>query len=335
MRVMLSIRGLRIAVLLLWCLAGDMVVASELSNEQGAPGLRKAVSWTNIKYPGVAMPSLTEDKLFLSIEPTVPAFQVSRDEVLKEKKQDLAFTVKLTWNGGEDRAKELCEAGLMIVRLHYPDGRIVEPKGKPLRIVVATGNIFTINDYAFPYGDNSLTEAWLEVRVESQLYWFEIPYGFTRNPEAPLPPSDPKAELVGFAPAMKDSPKNAESVRWSAIQYDSGTIQDGMKLEVDLINRGDIRCVTRLRRENGQLNIHSPLTKVVVVMDNGGKLIGEQVASVLPKKHVREDEFNFHFEPLAGRGWGNLVVTVDDKPWSGVISLGPFLQGMLVDPWRR
>lgn len=323
------------AVALLWCLAGDMVVASERSDVQGSPEFRKAAMWTNIKYPGVAMPSLTDDKLFLSIEPTVPAFQVSRNGVLQESKRELAFTIKLTWNGGEDNAQKLYETGQMTLRLHYPDGRIVEPKGKPLRIVVATGNIFTISDYAFPYGDNSLTEAWLEVRVESHLYWFEIPYGFTRDPEAPLPLPDPNAEPARFAPAMKDSPKNAESVRWSVIQYDFGTNQDGMKLEVDLLNRGDIRCVTRLEREGGRLDIHDPLTKLAVDMDKGGKLIGEQVASALPQKHVREDEFDFDLQPLAGRGWGSLVVTIDDQPWSGVISLGPFIEGMWVDPWRR
>jgi hypothetical protein len=217
------------------------------------------------------------------------------------------------------------------MRLHYPDGRVVEPE-REFGPYGVSG--YAYRHFLFPYDDNSLTEAWFELQIDDRTFWFDVPYGFTRNPEAPMPPSDPDGKPQGFVPAMSRMKKEDDIIRWSSVLYQFGSIQNGWDLAVS-IRHGGMGGRVNLRRKEGRWAIHTPVTALKVEMENGESIVGEQIASQLEAPDNREDEFKFDFKPLSGRAWGKLVVTVDNVRLSQVVSLGTLLQGMWVPPGSR
>jgi len=299
-------------------LAGAVLGGGAPAASEEAP---RRAEWERIDYPTVELPSLPDNELALQLRP-------SSDEVWP----GLFFQVSLDGPDAVPRGKHL----QMQARLHYPDGRAVEAR-QSFSIGVSSGATRWIRFYVFPWSGNTLTEAWLELRVDKRTYWYEIPYGFTRNPADPLPPSDPKAPPADYVPAMKAAPKDSEIVRWKTIAYDFGTIQNGWKLAAELRGLGELQCVVKLARQDGPWSIHHPLTDVKVAMDNGGALIPDQTGSHIEfGRRDREDEFTFDFNRLTGRGWGDLIVTVDGEARSWTISMGPFLVGEWVDrPWNH
>lgn len=242
---------------------------------------------------------------------------------------EVGLKVDLQWLVGNGDQKDFEDLKL---RLHYPDGRVVDSVKESGPFVVTAGVLVTGRSFVFPFGDNALTEAWFELRAGGQTFWLEVPYGFPRNPEDPMPPSDPNGKPQGYAPAMTPMKKEDDIVRWNNVQYRFGTIQNGWDLEVNIAHRGPIRCVTKLRRPDGRWAIHTPAISVRVDKDNGGAILGEHISSRLESPTCREDEFEFAFDPLAGRSWADLIVTVDGVPQTRAISLGTFLEGMWVPP---
>lgn len=311
----------------LWLLSASLLAAAEPS---GQPAPRQAAPWTCITYPGSIVPALGGDKMELTIEP-----EIWKKRSGLVERSSLRF--QFVWIPRDAETTPFDEPGHWKVRLHYPDGRVLEPEFEALPGKVSMGIVMDIRWYTFPFSDNTLTNAWLEVRIDQNTYWYEIPYGFTRDPAAPVPPSDPKAAPAGYAPAMKDSPKDAQIVRWQFVRYDFGTIQNGWKLQADLTNDGERGCLLHLRRADGPWDFHAPVTKVKVEPETGVANAAEQSAERLSPHHPqeREDEFLFRFKPLSGRGWGTLTISVDDQSYPALISLGTFLPAIWNDPWAH
>lgn len=291
---------------------GILCVRGAVGADSGKP-----IPWSLLDYE-MNIPCLPGEKLAISVTPG--AYDT------RSLKVDLSWIDRGDGGPAFDRLK---------MRLHYPDGHVIEASYASGPFMVTAGVLMHLQHFVFPYGDNTLTEAWFELRADDRTYWLEVPYGFTRNPEYPPPPSDPKAEDSPFAPAMFQMRKDDDIVRWSSVQYKYGPIQNGWDLEVNIAHRGDIRCQVKLRRPDGRWAIHTPVTTVRVERDNSGPMVGEQISSYLRHPNCREDEFTFDFKPLTGRSWGNLIVTVDDKPYSRTISLGTFLEGIWVRPSSR
>jgi hypothetical protein len=173
--------------------------------------------------------------------------------------------------------------------------------------------------YSFPWGANRLEEAWFELKIDDRTYWVELPYGFARNPAAPLPPREPKAGSPVFAAAMKNLPPEDRIVPWTVIDYDFGVIQNGWRLNAQFFNREDAECHATLSGENKIFDLASPKTAVKIVLDGGGVVAARQVAARLPVRALRIDEYSFPEHAEEGRGWGTLTISVAGKLTNAVV----------------
>lgn len=158
------------------------------------------------------------------------------------------------------------------------------------------------------------------MRVAGRTYWIEVPYGFLRDPLAPLAPADSKSGLPAFAPAMKKMGADDLIVPWTKIEYELGPIQNGWRLSLQQSNPFDAECTVTLYREDGSWELDKPKTSVGIVEDGGRKLPASKVAVRLTDPFRRVDDFKFARYPGNDiRDWGTLTITVDDIPKSIVI----------------
>jgi len=278
-----------------------------------------AAKWTKITYPGQSVAALPDNGVSLAILPAdAPPALICR------------FSIRETLD-----VKAFHQPGRMAVRLHYPDGTIVEPISAERPKLAGGGMLEEYRDYRFAYGGNSLTRAWVEMRFDEKTYWFEIPSGFARNPADPPPPADSLAEPARFAPAMRDSPPDSKLVRLSSITYDLGTIQNGWQATVTLFHPSRT-CRLVLTRPEGAWEIHRPIAEVKVEMDHGATLGAKQFASYL-SEHLRrrQEDFILDAAPVSGRGWSRFILTMDGKPWSEMVPMSAFATEDGTGPWKH
>lgn len=295
-----------------------LVLVTACVAEERMPG-----QWTRLEY-AMRLTGLGGGELAASLTPEVQFAPVSLEKT--------GFTVNLSWfpRDGNMEAYERLR-----LRLHYPDGRVVEPSYSSPPVTVTSGVVISLRSFVFPWGRNALEEAWLELEDGDRTYWLEVPYGFTRSPELPLPPAEITDETTpSLAPAMlQAASKDVEIIRWWKVRYDFGPIADGQQLEVDLTHAA---CTLRLRRTKDRWSIHDPITTVRLEKTDGETIVGEQIAARINDAKLspseREDEFTFTYSPLKGRTWGDLIVTVGETSLRRTIPLGTFLEGMMSVP---
>ncbi len=138
-------------------------------------------NWDSISYPdlppsppGLQKPALSirrhDDGLVLHLEYSIPAPEDGRENGLPS----------------EDK---------IAARLHTGSGKITESIPDEQNGTPGLGYMnFITYPYSFriPWGPNVMEEAWIELRLPDQLYWIEVPYGFTRNPANQLTPDEEK-----------------------------------------------------------------------------------------------------------------------------------------------
>ena len=290
---------------------------------QSAP--RTAAKWEYISYPRMEIPTAKGETCTVLVG-------------FGDIKPDLRFDV--LWSG-RDSVKPpdaIMKPDRTSVRLHLPDGTIVEPKNKQEGSPPASGGaggVTVSRMFFFPWGPNKLDEAWFEFRIDNRTYWIELPYGFSRDPSAPLAPAEPNAAPPALAPAMKKIPPEDRIVPWTKIDYDLGPIQNGWRLSFELSNPSDPQCMVTLYsekmfREGKQWELDKPKTSAKVIEDGGGEVRARQIGARVPDPFRRVDEYSFFRWPNEGRDWGTLTITVDGKPKTAVIpsSLFKYLHGV-------
>ena len=255
------------------------------------------------------------------------------------EKHALRFDV--LWSG-RDSVKTpdaIVKADRTSVRLHLPDGTIVEPKDKmdgPPPATGGGGGVTVDRIFNFPWGPNKLDEAWFEFRIDNRTYWIEVPYGFSRDPAAPLAPAEPNAGPPALAPAMKKIAPEDRIVPWTKIDYDLGPIQNGWRLSFAISNPFDTQCMVTLYSEEWlhggkQWKLDKPKTTAQIIEDGGGVVRAKQIGARLAEDNLRRvDEYSFFRWPTEGRDWGTLTITVDGKPKTAVIpsSLFKYVHGI-------
>jgi len=238
------------------------------------------------------------------------------------QKPRLRFDV--LWNGLSSikPPDAIMKPGRMSVRLHLASGTTVEPtntpRDSPAGFGGGGGTTYSRISF-FPWGPNQLEEAWFEFRIDDRTYWIEVPYGFTRDPSAPLAPSEPNAGRPALAPGMTKIAPEDGVVPWTHIEYDLGLIQNGWRLLVQQSNPFDAQCLVTLYREDGSWKLDRPKTSAQIADAGGGVLTAPQVAARITDPFRRVDEYSFPRYPHDGRGWGTLTIAVDGKPTTAVI----------------
>ncbi len=266
----------------------------------------------------------------------VPSLSVSNGD-----KHGLQFALSYTVANDEEEHRQLPDSKQITVRLHAGD-KVVAPQPDTLGGPVGVGNGRSMTFsymHAFPWQQNALDEAWIELRLPGQTYWVELPYGFARDPSAPLPPQDKKrGDPAASAPAMKTLGKNDRIVSWLSVQYDLGEIQNHWRLSVNMANPFDAQAEVELYREDSAVgksmylwDLHEPRTAISIRYLESNVLASmARCIRLHDDGFRRSDYFHFNRDPSDdGRCWGTATVTVADKPYEFVVpsSLFKYVHG--------
>ena len=219
-------------------------------------------------------------------------------------------------------------------RLHRADGEIVEPTpgGKrwlnaPISVSTATpAGVGALPEQVltyFPWGPNALEEAWVEVSLGTEHYWVEVPYGFDRDPKAPLAAAA-SGGTPRLLPAMKPAGPHEHIVQWKEVQYAVGAIANGWRLLFNCANpagaNGAQTEVTLYREPSCQMP--GPRVGLRIADLNGAALVSGTEKSVTLTDGGTEITHVFaNAIPKAddSRGWGVMTISVDDKSYKAVV----------------
>ena len=117
-------------------------------------------------------------------------------------------------------------------RLHTADGRV----RRSIDDLVVTkewnqkaGQWHSKATCSFPWTRNEFDEAWIEFRTSDDVYYFELPYGFTRDPRSELCLPSPKGDPE-FADSIKPLERGSQVIWWHHVEYDFGEVEPGWQL---------------------------------------------------------------------------------------------------------
>lgn len=299
-------------------------------------------SWNGIAYPDL--------KCNFGNGTTSPSIRVAGQKGLQFY---LSFSwLSSSWPGSEGTNKDFSFPDIdnIKVRLHYSDGSIakpIEPEwGDPRPLVMTSHGYHWVHfDYIFPWGKNKMHEGWLEVVFPKRIYWLEIPYGFTRDPNSTCLPTA-KTGRPKLPKALAKVSKNTKFVNWKHVSYDLGKIQNGWRLSLYHSNPFDAHSEIILYREDSKVgkssflwNLHSPRTKISIKQSNGDVLTSRVMSLRLHNDGMRRsDKFDFYCNPSNDslRDWGTMIIEIDDKKWTTIMpsSLFRYVHGV-ADPYNE
>src|SRR5262249_20633040 len=96
-----------------------------------------------------------------------------------------------------------------------------------------------------------------EVRLPKISYWLTVPYGFTRDPHAPLSPPDPSHERPA-PPAVAEEPgRNVKVIPWEYVAYDLGPITPTWHLSLTQSNPFDASTLVTLYKDDNSQGLLS------------------------------------------------------------------------------
>ncbi len=288
-----------------------------VSAADSPPAEIRNVHWKYIRYPQFLVPGETEQKMEVMV----------RCGENQTKPEYLRFDVLWT---GPPRAKPpsaLADPKNIVVRLHLPDATVESKTFEPGQYWEEVGNAMSATYsriYTFPWARNRLDEAWVELRLPSQTFWVEIPYGFARNPTDPLPPPESERGVPQSAAAMKDLAKSDRLVPWSQVEYQLGEIPSYWKLMANIANPFYAAAEVTLYQDPDEnrhvLKFDQPRTAIALKTANGEISEGVKVASRYANARLgRIDTFRFGGGDEKGREWGTVMVKVDEKSFGFVV----------------
>lgn len=271
---------------------------------------RTATLWQYISYPELSFSKTSRDPFTMLVG-------------YGQAEQKGTFRVDINWWSANSDPTGIKKASRFKLHLHYPDGTVVEPTEQPDGPPGGAGDAINTDwdqMYFFPCGPNKLLEAWVELCLPDRTYWLEVPYGFTRNPRAPLSPAEPDAGLPTLAPAMKHLALDDRIVPWTRVDYDLGPIQNGWRISLKLANPSDAQAEAVLYRDDVQVGksmflwqLDTPKTSMEIRLPGGNVLATRTTGKRLHEDGMRRsDGYAFNRYPADGRDWGKLVIKVDD-----------------------
>jgi hypothetical protein len=250
-------------------------------------------------------------------------------------KEKPMFLVGSPGRAEEERSRGLCVRVMNIARgfrffktnsikawLYRASGEIVQPTAADRRLLnspvssswasrLADGEFAPQVMTYFPWGTNSLEEAWVEISITAERYWLEIPYGFDRNP-ADLLAGAVKKGPPSFVPFVKWT-EHDHRVPWETVHYRLGRTQDGAELSLIQSNPCDAKSDVELYRFPDAQNLYSPRTDLRLLEPDGTMIKGSCVNLHLDDSHLRRTD-TFQVVARGGddsRCWGQLEVTVN------------------------
>ena len=310
----------------LTCFAGFLLFGSSVFAQELATNSRKH-SWSRIAYPAIEC-NWGIDQTFL------PSIQVKANQGI--------WGFELLIKGPKEQSKK--EFGVPIpseceVSLHTADGRIRRPVGD--LVVVKEWNRETQEWTAratcsFPWTRNEFDEAWIELRTADDVYYFEMPYGFTRDPGSELCLPSPKGypELVDSIQPLE---RGSHVIWWHHVEYDFGEVEPGWQMLLWISNPFDMKCSVLFRplAERRELPTNLSNIKVKLRQAGGWDMVANQLLGSLypdaPDLSIDSMESNFSRNPNANeRRWGEFDLSLGDRTFTTVVpsSLFHYVHGV-------
>ena len=261
---------------------------------------------------------------------------------IRHSEDGIRFIMGFSWSNDDAKKAnfEHPNGSEIELALHYADNSIVGPStstfdGK-LKALNERGVSYGRFSCTFPWGENEMVEAWLRVSAAGRDYWFQIPYGFTRDPKLEKLPTA-KTGPPELPPALKGLSENSQIVNWKYVFYNLGEIQNGWRLSLQHANPFDANSEIILYRDDSAegksrflWDIHEPKTTLSIKHENG----------LIRKSHLRcirlhddgyrrSDSFQFGREVRDEflRGWGTMVIEVGEKRWTTTVPSSLFKYG--------
>jgi hypothetical protein len=183
----------------------------------------------------------------------------------------------------------------------------------------------------FPWDENQLDAAWIEVSLAQQRFLLELPYGFSRDPSLATAPSKsygrPKLPL-----AAQHAAASAQVVYWESVHYEFGEIRNDWRLALIQSNPFDAKSEVVLYRDDSAVgksmflwDLHSPRTTLRIIDEDGGVVASRCMNIRLHEDGMRRsDSFALFRNGDARRSWGQIEVSVDENSYRLVVPSSVF-----------
>ncbi len=181
------------------------------------PAVRPEARWSRIYYPHFPIPGAEHR--------TISALVSGGTSDIPGQAPRLRFDLLFEEKTGDEMPASLAQPETFVVRLHLADGNVFDSTAASGNWWEGAGNQTSMTRsriYFFPWTRNAYDEAWIEWRLAGQTFWFELPYGFTRDPAQPWPPAEPDRAAPQLAPAMQNLPAQDRLVPWLSCRLPAG-----------------------------------------------------------------------------------------------------------------
>jgi hypothetical protein len=276
-------------------------------------GIRPETSWKSIQYPQFDAPDAPGRTITGRLSPGKEG---------DGPPDQLLFRLIFIQLAGQDVPSVLSNPATFVVRLHLGDGRVVDGNsdlGENWMGFADQSGVTKSWVCHFPWAGNNYDEAWIEWRLPNQTFWFEIPYGFSRNPAEPWPSPEPNRSEPHLAPAMQNLTARDEIIPWRLVEYDLGEIQNQWRLTARMANASWPAAETVLYHppDNGQ---SWSLEKPLVAVQMKGQAESWRVAVRRQGGLDRVDTFRVSSGGSdKGRDTGLAIIRVEDRSYEFTI----------------
>jgi hypothetical protein len=301
------------------------VLPPSVSAQDTKPALH---NWSSVEYPN--LPTQNE-----SVSPPKPSLVNNTNTLTHRISLDLYLSLYVPSVDRKLPGERPLGSNKIRVRLHPQGGTIRDPEPDDRHGGFGAGNSRGVNYtyiYSFGWGSNALEEAWLEVSFLGNVYWLEVPYGFTRNPADPLPTGGREHGRSSVALGMRGLGKAEQIVHWSYVHYSMGRIQNEWQLDLRLSNPRDAQAEVILYREDTKVgksmflwDLHSPRTDFTI--QRRDRILQSTCMGIRLHEDGmrRSDSFWVNRDPSDDRCWGTAIIKVDKATYRCVVPSSLFV----------
>jgi hypothetical protein len=288
------------------------------------PSIRPEARWSSIEYPYFDIPGAPGRTITGRLSP-------GREG--DGRPDQLLFRLIYYQPAGEEIPPVIVNPETFVVRLHLGDGSVIDAKSDTGQHWDGAGNQMGLTMsrvYDFPWGRNAYDEAWIEWRLPHQTFWFEVPYGFTRNPAQPWPSPDRTRSEPHLATAMNNLSSRDELISWRFVEYQLGEIQNHWRLTARIANspRTGAEAVLYHPPDEGEPWVaEKPQVELQLKGQGNSRRVAYRTQGMLE----RIDTFRMGCDGSdEGRDTGVAILHVDDRSYEFTIpsSLCKYLHGM-------
>lgn len=307
-----------------------MLMASPTSSQEVATESAKH-SWSRIVYPFVEGRWGVDHKLHPAI---VPSADLS------------GWQFELTFAGSNEQLDSdflVPVATRCDVQLHTAAGQVQSPTGD--LVVDKTWDPMSQTwlakvSWPFAWTRNEFDEAWVELRTEEQIYYFEIPYGFTRDLRSELCPSSPSGPPE-ISDSIRPIGRDTEVVWWHHVEYDFGELETGWQVLCWVSNSQGTHCSVMIRPLTDDHVLPKHLSRITARLRQSGgqtRVSSHLLGTLYPiSPDFTSDSVTPNFSSRSDdeRSWGEIELSYGDQTVKTLLPSSLFYLGHGIPDYER